>query len=390
MRLIEDFNEIPTLGFITSIQLVITIWNLSTILRSIQQYLNPSPVSQNLLWREIEDNVKSIAENTVEIPPLLKPDLNVIIKPIGHHIRAMKTFLYFCPNVRPILHDFRVSYFTPYGTVDTKRVEKLLVKDQTLEYGFRYILACNNCFEELVQQLFDHVEVTEINYYKEKPSNVELLSYWTHRMLRTTSVFRNLAIPPGEVRVQYDYTAEELALMYSMQECNKAGIEYFTNCLPRQRFEDISQEHFSLLLTLFIERGACRLPPRPDEHKADSIYCLLSRLNENVRSNILNRNYSYRVLRIFLSYPFYGLFNTYANKLISHLRESDTFFLLHDIISLQYLNEHFFGYELFRDLWHICPENHKEYAREKCGDPSYVGTELVQSAIILADEALAT
>ncbi|GFY56916.1 hypothetical protein TNIN_103041 [Trichonephila inaurata madagascariensis] len=124
--LMNDFNDIPTLRFITSHQFAIRLWNLRTIVNSISGFLDGIRGSHESHWKEIENKVKSIAESIVKIPGALKQDLHAIIIPTGLHIREMRTFAYYSPDIKSSDVEFPVKYWTLYGTVDTKQVEKFL------------------------------------------------------------------------------------------------------------------------------------------------------------------------------------------------------------------------------------------------------------------------
>ncbi|GFQ91067.1 hypothetical protein TNCT_179901 [Trichonephila clavata] len=381
MKLIEDFNEMPTLGFIISTQLAIRLWNLSNVLQFIHEYLNNSPLSLDFWWGRLENQVKAMAESIVGIPSTLKEDLVAVIIPIGYHIKAMRTFLHYSPDAvnRLYFAELQVNSWTPYGTVETESFERILANDRRLTYGFRFSLACNDCFEDIIEEVFYYVRDPAM-YYTEHTASNELQSYWTFRMIGDLSSFINVVESPFEDIVRSDYTAEELAFMYSLKKKSRAGIEYFLKHLPRPRVETICERHFSSLLAPTSEGGLLALPARLEEQRSDALYFLLSSLSENVRGNILRRN-AYEVLNIFLRYPFFGLFDKFSTILVNHLREIDTLYLLVRIVHLRYLNVHLFGYQLFQNFWRICPEGYKTYVINTCTTSFFPDQELVLSAI---------
>ncbi|GFV85004.1 hypothetical protein TNCV_838781 [Trichonephila clavipes] len=74
---------------------------------------------------------------------------------IGKQIASFRFFASFAPNSTNSQTDFPITYWTAYGTVDVKRHEELLARSNRIDTGWRYILACNDCFEEIVEELFD-------------------------------------------------------------------------------------------------------------------------------------------------------------------------------------------------------------------------------------------
>ncbi|GFY47488.1 hypothetical protein TNIN_459081 [Trichonephila inaurata madagascariensis] len=264
----------------------------------------------------------------------------------------------------------------------------MLANDRRLSNWFRFSLACNDCFEDIIDEVFELVKDKAIKY-KDFTSSRELQIYWTLRKTGDVRSFVSTVRPPSENIVRSNYTAEELAFMHSIKKRNRAGIEYFLNYLPRHRVENITEEHFSSLIDTIVYGGFLALPARLEEQRCDALYFLLSRLNGNVRDNILRQN-AFLVLNNFLRYPFFGLFDKYATLLVSHLKEDNTLHLIRRIVVLQFRNEHLFGYELFKDFWSICPEEHKTYVKKECITYHFPGQGLVLSAIRDVEEATAT
>lgn len=364
MKLIEDFSVIPRLGFLTGTKVIITIWNRSDIVRSISWLLETMDniTEVDRMWGEITDQVVRILQSIKEIPSLLLRDMEALIIPIGFHIRAMRTFANFNPYLPSSELEFPVNVWTPYGTVDIKRHDEVIVRDNRREISFRYNLACNDCFADVVEELFPFLTNRQKHSFRHRGRNRELLSYWTYRMSGVLSSFRNSFAPPGEDIGQHEYSADQLAFIYTLANGSKSGIEYFLNRLPPEESETVLNAYAIEL----VETNRFRppftgcLPVRPEEHFTDALYFLLSKMNEDWRNRLL-REHSFLILQQLLMYPFFGLFSKYGTILMSNLTEENIYELLQKILNLESANTYFFGYELFNDLWSICPQTHKEY-----------------------------
>ncbi|GFY46741.1 hypothetical protein TNIN_299561 [Trichonephila inaurata madagascariensis] len=359
MRLIEDFNAVPTLRFLMVTRIVIWAWNHPNIVRSISQMLdNLNEIEVEQMWEEILDHVRAIVQSIVGIPEGVRPDLDAVIIPIGFHIREMRTFMNYCPFLPSSHIEFPVDFWTPYGTVDITRQDAIQVRNERRQMGFRYNLACHDCFEDMVEELFPLLTPPLIYDFRQMNPQNELLSYWTHRMMESLEYFvlLNFFVDVGGG----PNVANKLAFQYTLKDGSKSGIEYFSRKLPFEDFEYVTR-YFLFYLderpdTLWTRAGFLPIPPK--EHYSDSTYFLLSRFDEEQRNTILPGLHT-AVMLNFLMYPFYGLFNTYGNIWRSNFSCQDFEQLLTRIVILRILNTNFFEYHLFADLYRSCPEAYK-------------------------------
>ncbi|GFV84971.1 hypothetical protein TNCV_838451 [Trichonephila clavipes] len=375
MRLIEDFNAVPTLRFLMVTRIVIRAWNLPRIVSSISQMLdNMDEGEKERMWGETMYHVRAIVQIIVDIPEVLRNELDAVIIPIGSHIRQMRTFVNYHPYVSSSEFEFPVEFWTHYGTVDTTRLDAILVRDERRFIGFRYILACHDCFADMVEKLFPLLTAAQIIYFQQMRPQNELTSYWTHSMKDDLLIFVNLNTPldvGGGPNV-----AHKLAFKYTLKDGSKSGIKYFFDTLPQDDIEYVTRSFLFYLDekpdTLTTRSGFLPIPPK--EHYSDSTYFLLSRLKEEQRNTILPGRHT-AVMLNFLMYPFYGLFNRYGNIWKSNFSWQNIDDLLTRIVMLQTLNTHFFEYHLFADLWRSCPEAYKleirnsTTERHTAGDP---------------------
>ncbi|GFV84987.1 hypothetical protein TNCV_838611 [Trichonephila clavipes] len=156
MRLTEDFNTLPSLCFLTGIQIVIKIWNRRYITRSIDRWIhiyNEEVFNRN--WKEVEDRVKALIQRIQGVPQDLLQQMKTICHLVGIHIVSMRHFAYFAPDSTNSDLDFPIRYWTAYGTVNIKRHEEQLAQINRTDIGIRYNLACNDCFEAIVKDLFN-------------------------------------------------------------------------------------------------------------------------------------------------------------------------------------------------------------------------------------------
>ncbi|GFX17216.1 uncharacterized protein TNCV_2857391 [Trichonephila clavipes] len=373
MRLIEDFNAPPTLGFLMVTRTVIWVWNRPVIVRSISQMLDI--VDERLkerMWEKIIDHVRAIVRNIVDVPEVFRKDLDAVIIPIGFHIREMRTFVNFSPYFPSGYFEFPVYFWTPYGTVDKTQLDALLVRDKRMLIGFRYNLACHDCFADIVEGLFQLLTPAQVYYFLQMEPQKELSSYWTHRMINALFNFVSLNIPLDVGRGQN--VAHKLAFKYTLKDGSKSGIKYFLDTLPLNDFEYVTISFlFYLVEGPYTHRTRSYfLPITPEEHYNDSTYFLLSRLDEEQRNAILPGRYT-AVMLNFLKYPFYGLFSRYGKIWRSHFSWKDLNHLLIKILILRSLNTNFFEYHLFADLWRSCPEAYKLAIRNWAIERSITG-----------------
>ncbi|GFY74620.1 hypothetical protein TNIN_881 [Trichonephila inaurata madagascariensis] len=178
--MIEDFNAIPSLRFLTGSWIVSTISNRGDIAHSIKRcFSNVHQAEFHRIWEETKMHATEIVQSIEDIPKVLVEYMKALINPIFHHMKAMRTFYNFTRNFNSVNLEFPVTYWTPYGTIDTKRHEELIALDERNDIGFRYSLACHNCFEEILQQLFPLLTDAQRINFRIMDNNRELLSYWT-------------------------------------------------------------------------------------------------------------------------------------------------------------------------------------------------------------------
>ncbi|GFS51798.1 hypothetical protein TNIN_268581 [Trichonephila inaurata madagascariensis] len=359
MRLIEDFNTLPSLRFISGSRIVINVWNRRDITHSIDECIRIKSLEGfNRAWEEIEDRVKAFIQRIEGVPRDLLKEMKAISPFIGVQISSIRLFAYFAPDSTYTELDFPITYWTAYGTVDIKRQEELLARSNMISTVLRYNLACNDCFEEIVEELFDLFSPVQKEVFQTF-QNSELVSYWTHRQSNDLSTYENLISHDIHV-MEHNYSAHQFAFLYSLLTRNKMGIEYFLNFLSRKNYELVVENHGHLIADQCHETVIHRAPiyARPDEHLEDAVYFLLSKLNEHERMQFLRKS-PYKLLRLFLNYPFFGIFSTYVKLLIEDLEWQDISLLLNYIHTLEKLRTHFFGLSLFNDLWRICPQSAK-------------------------------
>ncbi|GFR16129.1 hypothetical protein TNCT_43871 [Trichonephila clavata] len=360
MRLIEDFNALPSLCFISASRVIINVWNRREVTHFIDRRIhadNEEIFSRN--WKIIEDLVKTFIHRIEGVPPNLLKEMKAMSNLIGIHIMSIRSFAYFAPDSTNSELEFPITYWTAYGTVDIKRHEELLVRFNGADFGLRYNLACNDCFEEIVKELFDLLEVVQREDFLIYDSQRELLSYWTRRQANDLSSFKNSISQDTFVR-DHNYSAHQFAFLYTLLTGNKMGIEYFLNFLSPDNYELVAENHAHLIAAEYENRTIYTffIFLRPNAHFEDAVYLLLSKLDEEKRLQFLRKS-PYTFLTMFLRYPFFGIFSACANLLIEDLRWQHISLLLNAIYSLEKLKIPLFDLHLFNDLWRICPESAK-------------------------------
>ncbi|GFT76631.1 hypothetical protein NPIL_352881 [Nephila pilipes] len=312
-------------------------------------------------WSRMVSRVKKLVER-LQIPREISKQLDIIVLPIGHQIMLMICFENLSPHFKYVDLKFPVYYWNVYGTVNTTRIEELIVQDVNNDIYFRFVLACNNCFKRAIDKLFGLLTDQQKDTFRDSVERRHLSSYWTYRLSRDLPTFMEL-ISHDEINrpPPNGYSAHQFAFLYTLVNGSKSGIEYFMNYLRPDEYEVVLENHAHYLTVQcsIISVFTDDLRPRSNLEYVDALYFLLSKLNEEQRSKILHK-YSFRILNCFLRYPFYGVFNTYANTSVSNLATQDIVSLLKYIFSLEVSYTYMFDLELFNNLWNNCTKTQNE------------------------------
>ncbi|GFV84991.1 hypothetical protein TNCV_838651 [Trichonephila clavipes] len=357
MRLTEDFNTLPTLYFISATRIVTNVWNRRDVTTLIDECFSSYNEDQySTSFRRIEYHVNELIQRIEGVPLDLLEKMKLLSGLIGKQIESLRLFLSFVPNVMVFRLELPITYWTAYGTVDINQHKKLLNRSNMITKGLGYILACNDCFQEIVEEFFNLLTPEEQNCYQTYDTSGELLSYWTRRTSNDLPTYENL-ISQNRYVIENNYSAHQFAFLYSLLNGNKSGIEYFLNFLPRDDWEIVAENHAHLIAEEYESRTIWQFPfyRRRNAFFEDAIYFLLSKLNEHKRMQFLRKS-PYKFLRMFLTYPFYGIFSTYVKLLIDDLEWRHIRLLLNSIFALERLHIFLFGLHLFDDLWRICPQ----------------------------------
>ncbi|GFU08641.1 hypothetical protein NPIL_14731 [Nephila pilipes] len=363
MKLIDDFNTIPSLCFLTGAQIVVTIWNRSDIKSSVAQAVNQTidetASMSATIFARVQNIVRSIRRNITRLPLSIQQDMLFIVERIGHQMFSMSHYLKMSRNYSNGFLDFPMPYWTVYGTVDSKKTEYLIVRDNSRNVFFRYNIACHGCFEEIIKELFPLLTDEIKNDYLKTYRGRQLPSYWTCVLLGIPSKFVEL------VSLPYQYSPEQLAFRFTLAFASKSGIEYFLERLPREKNKYVLNKNgYAFIHEVCIpdiSNISFFIPPRNKEHYGDALYFLLSKLKKEERMWFLQlypRN-----LKCFLEYPFLGLFKRYAQIFINSLESTRVVELFQILYIIEVQSRQLFGLDIFNTLWQICPTSHKEFVR---------------------------
>ncbi|GFU08640.1 hypothetical protein NPIL_14721 [Nephila pilipes] len=362
MKLIEDFNDIPSLCFIACTQIAITIWNRKDIKSSIGSVVNTC-VTVNLKMAPQVKQVSTIVDK-IEMDSRLKHFIKSIIEPVGYQIFLISNFSKVSTSILNPFNSFEmdcsVNFWTNYGTVNTKRVEELIARDEQRHESFRFILACNDCFQEIIERLFHSISYAQRNYYLSIEKR-QLASYWTHRMINDLGFFAFLILRDKRNFPDSGYSADQFAFLYTLVTGSKSGIEYFMNYLRPNEYEVVWLNRAYHLTANLTEKKdyVADMPSRPSLHYVDALYFSLAKLSEEQRMKIL-RKYPGLIMRRFMQYPFFGLFNKYAHVLASYLNLDQLLRQFHYIIVLEETRTDLFGVQLFDNLWFNLPQARRD------------------------------
>ncbi|GFR01569.1 hypothetical protein TNCT_99831 [Trichonephila clavata] len=359
MKLIEDFNEIPSLKFTTGFTIVTTLFNRPDVKRAISAYLDSRDES---MWDTLIEEVKIIVRS---IP--VGRDLESMVLPIGLQIIKMRTFVHYLPERRYAIVEFSLPFWTPYGTLDTCRQSRKIILDNRLSVAFRYHLACHDCIEEYIPGLFSRLSDDQKKSYKPIYGERELQSYWTNIMSDSLDNFVFQDFEDDFDLVSWRNLAHRLGYQCALREGSRSAIQYFREQLLDDDFLSVSRSHLNLLFERETRRRQepCLLPIPHQEHYSDSLYFLLSSFSALERNDVL-QGHLVNVMFSFLIFPFFGLFNTYARIWMDSFSEQDFFRLLERIVILESSTD-FFNYKLFGTLYHrSTPEYQQHFIQYVC------------------------
>ncbi|GFS91279.1 ANK_REP_REGION domain-containing protein [Nephila pilipes] len=369
MWLVEDFNSLPPLTFLTRLWIVKTIWSREDIVYCMDEcYFIPNTEGEAQKWIPIRNLVNTIIRLSDSFPDVCVPGIKRINNVIFDHIRKMIT----TRPISPEITGFPVNHWTLHGTVDVKKTEELLVLDDRKNLEWRYGLASHNCFILHITALFDELSRLDRERLLAQKSPIDqLMVYWTHKLEG-----RSDSIAPyfTSLLERSAYSIDQYALAFSMKNGSRSGIQYFLNHLQPDEWRVVVQGDIDILINALYSTSSAYPPyPPPVEHYVDCLYYVLSKMDESHRMTFLRRN-AFRVLKVFLVYPFYGLFLKYVNRLKDALADCHFYLFLDEILRLELVETDFYGYEVFRWVWINCPDHEKKRLTsylKKRKDPNY-------------------
>ncbi|GFV84990.1 hypothetical protein TNCV_838641 [Trichonephila clavipes] len=252
MRLIEYFNTLPSLCvcvcFLSGTRNETNVWNRTDITSSIDigiHSYNPEVFSRIL--KRIEDRVKELFQRIEGVPLDLIEGMKAISHSVGNQVVSIRLFALWTPDCINSQFDFQISYWTAYGTVDVKRQEERLAHIKMIDTDLRYFLASNDCFEKIVEGIFDLKTDDQIAVFLPFDTHRKLKGYWTRRQSNDLSTYENL-ISQNRYVIEHNNTVHQFAFLYALLTANK---EYFLNFLSRDIYELVAENHAQLIAELY-------------------------------------------------------------------------------------------------------------------------------------------
>ncbi|GFQ94164.1 ANK_REP_REGION domain-containing protein [Trichonephila clavata] len=271
-------------------------------------------------WNRIEECLKLKIDNGLILPNKLKTALHILVNPIGARIKDFVVNLYgndYVPS-----HFMGVLSWTFLGIIDTKKTAKAIISDENLLITKRYEIACTYCLKDEILMLWRELSETYKNNYLILSGPIYTLHYlpiyWTYYMM--------IELNRLDRKIRYEYpetmNCHCFGALYAGIDVNQVALEYFIGKMTVEEKEQYFQRYFQTLEA----RRISTIHAFGDIYSCDITYFLLSQMNENQRKSIFQK-YAYLILKIFLKFPYGGMFFEFE----SVLREFLTVDLIEDL-----------------------------------------------------------
>ncbi|MDN5247628.1 MAG: hypothetical protein QWI36_00600 [Wolbachia endosymbiont of Tyrophagus putrescentiae] len=265
-------------------------------------------------WEKVEKILrKKVVPKALSLPRSLAEELSGISTQIRLEILAWAKYYsrYYCE-----LDFFNNMCWTPQGTVDAEKTARNLVSDQSVHIVKRYRIACINCFEDVIRNLWNSDrEFFDEQYLREvKRHTNKLIAFWSYyinqkidEIVTNGSVYEhgfNVAVEQGNsVAVRYFWpklTLEEKER--NLERCIKiAAEESFTGVMGHFKF--------------------------PHSCYTNIVCFLLNQMSEKQQKNIFS-DVGEGILYGLLNFPYQKLFIATAERMLHTLSRRNRYFLL--------------------------------------------------------------
>ena len=344
-----EYNLSPpnTLQEIVLIAMAINLWTKSPVKDEVLELFKSR--SRNICddgWEEVEKILrkKIVLPNPLSLPGSLAEELSGISTQIVLEILAWAKYYskYYCE-----LDFFNNICWTPQGTVDAEKTARKLVSDQSVHIVNRYRVACINCFEDVIPDLWKQSSKTEkhLNGIKKFKIHDDLVILWSYHLYNRSS------------EITGRDPINEFGFKIAVDLGNSVAVRYFWPKLtPEERERNLekcikiaAKESFTGVIGNFKFPHSCYT----------NIVCfLLNQMSEKQQKNIFSDVGEY-ILCGLLNFPYQKLFIPISEEIWHYLQEKKEYDRL-----LYYITDKISNYpqlytELLQYVWQKIPDKDK-------------------------------
>lgn len=265
-----NYSLKPSLQHITLVKVVAALWNQEDVRGLIKSSVSIPSLSMPKIEDIVEDKLQQLL-----IPQLLKLKAISYIKPIG--LQIFNWLQYHSSDLYLLVQLPAEFSWTAQGTINRKTTAEMLITDENIDLCTRYKLACINCLEDGIKNLWNIMPEYHRKYFLNQGS-------LNMNSQRNEVYFWSLKMNQEMLYVSYKTLFETSAL-----DGNKVATTYFLNKLtPRER-----------------EQSLVKVANRVTN--SEILIYLLSQLKEEQQIEVFKNNSSI-VVQSFTHWPFQNLF----------------------------------------------------------------------------------
>ncbi|GFU22343.1 hypothetical protein NPIL_664861 [Nephila pilipes] len=353
MRVIEDFNAVPSLCFILGNQIVISLWNRKEVMNFFRMYLDQGTLDQSgdiLLRavRRVRGKVKCIAE----IPFSVRDDIIQVVYQIGYDIFSIVHFLGIKPDYNSRGLVFPMNYWTVYGTIDSKRLNLAVIDDYRYGVCDRFSKACQSYRIASATALWNELNFAQRQRFRQYSRTYPLEAYFSfvftkylpcHLKVRCEALFES----------GLHFIGLQFLFMFSLDKGYKRAIEYFLHKLTPDEYKAVLKKWPGYPDVSKWDNDLCEYKsfrrPRATSLSIDALYFSLAKLKKDERNKIIDA-YGDEFLRAFLNYPFYGVWSKYLDDFLPYLEPNEVLYQINVCLYMALRPKRRFGIDLEYEL----------------------------------------
>lgn len=274
------------------IKAAITLWTKSPVLDKILKLFSRS--TWNNRWKEIDKLVQKIIQD-LELPDTFKAELSSISRQIGQEMLAWTQYYAYQCNKSVFLKNV---CWTPQGSIDAEKTARSLVNDKSLTVFQRYKIACINCFDEMIPDLWKQCGVDEKDLEGMRKNT------WCDPMV----ILWSYSLCGRSAEITGESSINEYGLNIAVERGNSVAVKYFW-----QKLTSIEKEKNLEKCMVTAARKSCDYVSGstrfPNSCDTEIVCFLLNQVSQEEQKEILsNYDTAEDVLCGLLNFPYQKLF----------------------------------------------------------------------------------